>query len=131
MSGPDAADLWVELDGAVRYGARAAALTVHAPGLVDVLYPASRDGSDLVTRALAAEGLLRLALAGMAGREGRAAAALLGLADGLGGAPLGVRRRRSAAALGVTHWAVAKPARREGLMLAVAVEVRRVLITVG
>ncbi|WP_154675745.1 hypothetical protein [Parafrankia elaeagni] len=121
----DAADVWVELDGAVRWGARASALTVHAPGLVDVLFPP--DGvCDLVVRAVAAEGLLRLAVEGMEPREGAAVAALLDLADGLGNAPMGVRRRRAAAALGVTHWALEKPARREGLLLALAVEVCRV-----
>ncbi|TCJ32425.1 hypothetical protein [Parafrankia sp. BMG5.11] len=128
MTLPDLADLWVELDGAVRYGVRAQALVEHAPNLVRLLVP--DDTTPLVIRAIAAEGLLRLAVTGLGGAQGAAVAALVGLADGMGGQPLGVRREHAAAALGLTGWALQKPARRDGLLLGLAVEVCRVLHTV-
>ncbi len=119
----------MELDGAVRHGMRAQALVEHAPDLVRLLV--SDDATPLVLRAIAAEGLLRLAVTGLGGTQGAAVAALVGLADGMSGQPLGVRREHAAAALGLTGWALQKPARRDGLLLGLAVEISRVLHAVG
>ncbi|WP_035743196.1 hypothetical protein [Parafrankia elaeagni] len=121
------ADLWVALDGALRRGAHADGLMGHAPEVVRLLVPAG--GLAPLVRAVAAEGLLRMASERLHRPDGPAAAVLFGLTDGMRGQPLGVRRRHAARLLHRSHWALAKPPRRDALVLALADEVRHLVAT--
>lgn len=115
------AELTDALRTAGRHGARAAQLATRTPGLVNLLVPG--EDRPLIERAIVAEQIVDHATRAMPYPLGPAARVLLGLT----GYPLGLDRRRSAAArlLGVQPDTLRRPRSERALFADLAVEVYR------
>ena len=119
--------LYKYLRSAVRYGARAARLVQHVPGIIELLYPADRypDVSEH-SRALKVEADIRRAVVeDIGGAPGRALATILCLPPGTLGRKLLDRRRIAGSYLGIDAETFRHAPHEGALLLDLAVEIHR------